>query len=134
MEPNCEILDDEIEAIELGLNALAYGLRRTYMVALDMVAMKRAARPGSEAEKIMEHLPAQNLAVLQDARRKIGELMEEVGDYRNNTDCCTDREGSVTADAYELMHALQEKDGAAESSSHPEGGTQTQITPKKEDA
>jgi hypothetical protein len=112
MEPTREILDDEIEAIELGLNALAYGLRHTYMVALDMVAIKRATTPGSTGEAIVGHLPAQNLAVLQDARRKIGELMEVVGDYRNNTDCCTDREDAVTGAAFALMHDLAKQDAA----------------------
>ena len=110
MEPNREILDNEIEAIELGLNALAYGLRRTYMLALDTMAIVRSAKQGSEAEAIIKNLPAQNLAVIQYARRKIGELMETVGNYRNNTDCCSEREGQVTEVAYELMNTLTEHD------------------------
>jgi len=114
MEPTRKILDDEIEAIELGLNGLAYGLRRTYMIALDTMSIKRSVRPGSDSEKILGPIPARNLAVLQSARRKIGDLMEEVGDYRNDTDCCTDREASVTADAYGLMQELADRDRAQE--------------------
>ena len=105
-EINRQSLDNEMDAIELGLNALSYMLRKTHALTQDLSSILAHDKVPLDAKAFLPGLQDQGYRVLVNARNKISELMESVGDYRNNTDACTDIEEFVTGPAFTMMRDL----------------------------
>lgn len=105
-----EIIDQEAEAVELGLSALGYMLNRTARMAVDfnhMAAHNQVKTADGRAQ--VRRLCQENLSIVRKARKVLGRLMEDVGNYRDATDSCTDDEGDITGSAFKAMHTLEGK-------------------------
>lgn len=104
-----EQLDAEYDAIELGLFALVYMLRKTRDLALDAAHFERAANAGIAKEVAQEALVEAH-GTLKDVRRQVSDLIEWVGNFRNNSDAVTLREPEITWQAFEAMKRQKLKD------------------------
>lgn len=109
MKNRRSVIHAEIEAIELGLVSLAYGLRHTAQVAQELDETTRWPGISKPAKNQAARLCRDDLREILRARKIISKLMQTHGDFRNNTDMCTDAEEVITGPAYSAMYALEKQ-------------------------
>jgi hypothetical protein len=106
MDPikNREEVDSIYDAAELAVFAIIYMMRKTRDLAVDLNSITQSMAADSPGAETAANLLNKAKALLEDSRSQLGNLMEALGDYRNNTDALTLHEMEITRPAFDAMH------------------------------
>lgn len=98
-------IEREYEAIEVGLPAISYMIRRIHLVAAEL-HNSLLRQPEGDGAKILTRLRDDDLGEVRMVRQRVSALLEDVGNFMDGTDMTQEGDGEATAHAFNLMHAF----------------------------